>query len=327
MVRVPSIFGIALSLALGSSASEAEKPLVVFIAGEPSHGYGAHEFGPGSALLARALNEPASPVRARVYRDGWPADVDPLEGATAVVFYLDGGDGHAALPHLAALEARAAQGLGIVALHYAVELPSGRPSEAFRRWIGGSYESGFSTNPMWSAELRLDPKHPITRGVRPFRAYDEWYFNLRFSEDSGVTPIASAVPDDEARANPTWPPFADDRVMAASGRRETLVYARERPDGGRGAGFTGGHFHWNWGNADFRTLVLNTIVWTAGVEVPLEGVPSARLSYEELAEGQDERQPWLFFDAEETIERFRLRRAVTAPRSPTAPLRTPPRAP
>ena len=49
--------------------------------------------------------------------------------------------------------------------------------------------------------------------------------------------------------------------------------------------------------------------------------------YEELAEGQDERQPWFFFDAEETIGRFGLRRAATVPRSPSPPPRTPPPAP
>ncbi|MAE97372.1 MAG: hypothetical protein CL910_22205 [Deltaproteobacteria bacterium] len=327
MARILLASGLALTLLLGAGGARAEKPVVVFIAGGPSHRYGAHEFGPGSALLAEALNGPGSPVRARVHRGGWPRDVDPLADAAAVVLYLDGGTGHAALPHLALLESHAARGLGVVALHYAVELPAGPPSEAFRRWIGGTYESGFSTNPMWTAQLALDPAHPITRGVRPFRAYDEWYFNLRFAEDGVVTPIATAVPDDEARADPTWPPFANDAVLLASGRTETLVFARERPGGGRGVGFTGGHFHWNWGHDDFRTLVLNAIAWAAGAEVPAAGVPSLRPSYEELAEGQDERQPWFFFDEEETIERFGLRRRATEPPTPSPPPRRRPPAP
>ena len=42
----------------------------------------------------------------------------------------------------------------------------------------------------------------------------------------------------------------------------------ERPDGGRGFGFTGGHFHRNWGDPNFRKLVLNAILWTAGLDVP-----------------------------------------------------------
>ena len=48
----------------------------------------------------------------------------------------------------------------------------------------------------------------------------------------------------------------------------------ERPDGGRGFGFTGGHTHANWGNENQRKLVLNAILWTAHVPVPKNGVES-----------------------------------------------------
>jgi hypothetical protein len=276
---------------------------VAIVAGGPSHDYGAHEFRAGAALLADALNQPGSPVRAEVQ-----SEINPHAEVAAFVLYMDGGDDHPALPHLSALEERIGGGVGLVAMHYALELPTGLPSEALQRWVGGSYESGWSTNPTWGAEITLDKSHPISRGVAPFAAFDEWYFNLRFaSGGAAVQAIASAVPTDEARANPTWPPFAKDHILEASGRRETLVWAVERPDGGRGVGFTGGHFHWNWGNDDFRKLVLNAIVWAAGAEVPESGVLSETPGFDQLAEGQDERQPWLCFDREETIERFGLR--------------------
>ncbi|HKD37631.1 MAG TPA: hypothetical protein VKB78_12555, partial [Pirellulales bacterium] len=45
---------------------------------------------------------------------------------------------------------------------------------------------------------------------------------------------------------------------------------RRRP----GYGFTGGHFHHNWGNDDYRKLMLNAIVWCAKAEVPPDGVNS-----------------------------------------------------
>jgi hypothetical protein len=53
-----------------------------------------------------------------------------------------------------------------------------------------------------------------------------------------------------------------------------MLWLVERPDGGRGFGFTGGHFHDNWGNDDLRKLILNTLLWVAKVEVPPQGVPS-----------------------------------------------------
>ena len=42
-------------------------------------------------------------------------------------------------------------------------------------------------------------------------------------------------------------------------------------DGGRSFGFTGGHFHHNWANENFRRLVTNGILWTAKIEVPTGG--------------------------------------------------------
>ena len=63
---------------------------------------------------------------------------------------------------------------------------------------------------------------------------------------------------------------------------QTLAWAFERPDGGRGFGFTGGHMHKNWQNDNFRKLVLNAIVWAAKIDVPVGGVPSATPTDNEL---------------------------------------------
>jgi hypothetical protein len=68
-----------------------------------------------------------------------------------------------------------------------------------------------------------------------------------------------------------------------------VAWAVERPDGGRGFGFTGGHVHLNWGDADFRKLVLNALVWTAGAEVPADGVEHD-VAESELYENLDPKQ-------------------------------------
>jgi hypothetical protein len=62
----------------------------------------------------------------------------------------------------------------------------------------------------------------------------------------------------------------------------------ERKDGGRGFGFTGGHFHLNWGNADFRRVILNALVWVAKAEVPAGGVDS-RVAEEDLKANLDKK--------------------------------------
>jgi type 1 glutamine amidotransferase len=48
----------------------------------------------------------------------------------------------------------------------------------------------------------------------------------------------------------------------------------QRDDGGRGFGFTGGHFHSGWSNDEQRKLVLNAIAWTAKADVPATGIES-----------------------------------------------------
>ena len=67
-----------------------------------------------------------------------------------------------------------------------------------------------------------------------------------------------------------------------------MAWAVERPDGGRGFGFTGGHNHANWGNDDFRKLVLNALLWTAKAEVPAGGVQST-VTAEELKQNLDKK--------------------------------------
>ena len=108
---------------------------------------------------------------------------------------------------------------------------------------------------------------PVTidpRGVKPFVLRDEWYYNMRFPEDmKGVTPILTAIPPDNTRGTTA--------AKMHPGRPEHMAWAYDRPDGGRGFGFTGGHFHRNWGDENFRRVVVNAILWTAKVDVPESG--------------------------------------------------------
>jgi hypothetical protein len=75
------------------------------------------------------------------------------------------------------------------------------------------------------------------------------------------------------------------------GMPEHVMWAIERPGGGRGFGFTGGHWHHNWAHNDFRKVVLNALVWIAGLEVPPDGVPSRRPSLDELEANQGYPKP------------------------------------
>jgi type 1 glutamine amidotransferase len=237
---------------------------IVLVAGRPSHGPGEHEFFAGCTILMKLLQENpgVSPVMAR---DGWPKDSKTFENAKAVVFFMDGGGGHPIIQnhHLEEVQKLIEAGAGFVNIHYAVEYPK-QHGERILSWLGGYYETGYSTNPHWKAEIRSLPDHPITRGVEPFSIQDEWYYNIRFEPDmKGVTPILKATPPDNTRGT------AD--AKNHPGREEILAWAFDRGNGGRSFGFTGAHFHRNWSDPNFRRLVVNAILWSAKIDVSKEG--------------------------------------------------------
>jgi hypothetical protein len=72
---------------------------------------------------------------------------------------------------------------------------------------------------------------------------------------------------------------------------EHVAWAYERPEGGRGFGLTGGHYHWAWGEDGFRQIVLNGIAWVAGIDVPAAGVCPKAPSWSELLANQEVAPP------------------------------------
>lgn len=268
---------------------------VVFVAGRPSHGFGAHEHRAGCLLLSRLLEKHGPGVLTAVYDGGWPRDPTAFDNADAVVLYMDGGAGHPVLRHLEQMDAVMARGVGLACLHYAVEVPKEKAGERFLAWIGGYFETNWSVNPHWTARFDELPEHPVTRGVAPFTLRDEWYYHMRFrAEMRGVTPLLTAVPPDSTRERRFGPHSGNPHVRARKGMPEHVAWAAERADGGRGFGITGGHFHWNWGHDRFRTLVLNALVWIAHGEVPEDGVRTPTPTVDELLAEQDEPVPARF---------------------------------
>ena len=301
---VTAFASFAVASRADGATADGKKKLVI-IAGKPSHPPRMHEFRAGSLLLQQCLaNVPT--LAAEVHEMGWVKDEKTLDDADAIVIYADGGKKHPALQddHLARLQSLAAKGVGIGFMHFGVEVPAETGGPAFKRFVGGYYENMFSCNPIWEPKFETLPDHPITRGVRPFQAKDEWYFNMRFVDAFGhgdkpaanedgtkFWPILVAKPSDEVRKGPyVHPKGPYDHIVAASGRTEAMMWAIERPDGGRGFGFTGGHFHDNWGNDDFRKSVLNALVWLAKAEVPENGVEST-VTKEQLDQNLDPKPP------------------------------------
>ncbi len=272
------IVGAIATCAIYTPAMAADD--IVFLAGARSHGPGEHEFNAGCQILAKALNEQSGlGIKATVIQ-GWPKDESALDGIKALVIYADGtsvvSNGWGKVDELAK------KGVGIVFMHYAVHPSAEEGERYYRPWIGGAFETGFSVNPHWLAALTALPNHPVSRGLpAQIEAYDEFYYSIRFPKDrSKVLDLVSAVPtrDRVKHYINLW----NENGVAGLEHPQTLMWGIERADGGRGVGFTGGHYHRNWAVDAFRTLALNAIVWAAKIEVPKDGVKSKPLSEDEL---------------------------------------------
>ncbi len=278
-----------------ASGQPAATKKIVLIAGKKSHGPEGnriHDYAWSVRLLKVMLEH--SNVRAQIKVqtafDGWPVDPAVLDAADTIMVISDGRDGdkfeeapHLSSPdHIATIERQMARGCGLVTFHFSTFAPEQygpqmlRWNGAYFGWEKAGRRDWYSAITTTEADVTLPaPAHPIARGVRPFRMREEFYFNLRFAPgNSAVVPLL-AVPALQGRE-------PDGSVVA---------WARQREDGGRGFGTTCGHFWDNWKNADFRKVVLNGLVWSAGVEIPAGGVETRFFEQDEILAALEDEVP------------------------------------
>jgi len=251
---------------------------VVVIAGVPSNHPGQHEYFAGCALLCGLLKQNAG-VAPVLVGNGWPKNESILDGAKSIVYYADGGPKlpFAEPARLEKMKALMDKGCGFVMLHQTVDIPEAQAHDV-ESWLGGAWTKDIGCRGHWDMEFGSFPTHPVLRGVQPFAApMDGWLYNLHFAEQ-GVTPLVTGAVPDKSRST------AD--AKAHNGRAETIGWAYERPNGGRGFAFTGCDLHRSWLVESQRRLVVNGILWTAKVEVP-EGGAKVDFRPAELAKNLD----------------------------------------
>ena len=111
----------------------------------------------------------------------------------------------------------------------------------------------------------------------------------------GVTPILSAIAPLETIHSKDQPSDRggnpDVLKAVTAGEPQHLAWAYERPDGGRGFGFTGFHNYVNLADDNFRTTLLNGVAWVTKLDIPETGVLSKSLTKEELEALLDEAHP------------------------------------
>jgi type 1 glutamine amidotransferase len=186
----------------------------------------------------------------------WKEGPELLARADGVVLFLS--EGARWMEHdpkrKEALAKVAARGGGIVALHWAMGTKDAGPIENCVALLGGCHGGPDRKYKVLETDAHVvDAKHPIATGLRDFRVKDEFYYQLKFAKPEGsVKPILQVDID---------------------GKKETVAWAWERPDGGRSFGFSGLHFHDNWRLIEYRRLVAQGVLWSMKLPIPRDGLP------------------------------------------------------
>lgn len=248
---------------LEADAPDKSMTRIVLLAGSVSNKPGQHEYFAGCAMMMNWLRSVPG-VWPVLVADGWPKNEAVLDGAKCVVSYMDGGVKMAFLEpaRWERMKKLASSGTGLVALHQGVDCPEDRAAE-FQQWFGAAFTKDIGCRGHWDVKFETVPAHAITSGIKPFELiHDGWLYNLHFAP-AGVTPLLACTMPDKSRSS------AD--AKAHMGRAETVAWSFERPGGGRSFGFTGCDLHKNWDVEAQRKLVINGILWSAGLDVPKDG--------------------------------------------------------
>ena len=105
------------------------------------------------------------------------------------------------------------------------------------------------------------PEHPITRGVTPWKINDGWLNRFKFPAGmKGITPLVWS--GKEHLGSPE------------GGDKDVVAWTFDRASGGRSFNFSGLDAHSAWELDGMRKLVINGILWSAGVEIPEGGAKS-----------------------------------------------------
>jgi len=240
-------------------ADDRETTKILLIGKQPDHSFGTHMYLHTQAMLAKCL-ERTKGIQTEV-SDGWPQDAAVLQDVDTIVLYstpgaeylIDGsagGDFHQMMR----------RGTGLVTLHWAssvFEKNLDRLGDQWMSYLGGTWVSNYGLSTTRSPLKQLIPDHPICRGWQEYDLHDEFYLNPVIRDANPLLQVTTA------------------------GQDVVVGWVHERDSGGRACATTLGHFYRNFQIESFRRMVVNSILWTAHVDIPPDGAP-VNLSEEEL---------------------------------------------
>lgn len=244
----------------GAQTTEADEGRVkrVLLLGQSpdGHPWSTHEYMAGINIMAACLQKVPGLQTIVVNADEpWTDGPELLDGAdAAVVFLSEGGKWLGSDPkRLAAFQRLSERGGGLVCLHWGMGCKDAKYIADFVALFGGCHGGPDRKFKVVTAKLQpAAPVHPAVRGIGPIEIREEFYYRLKFPKDrKGIRPLLE---------------------VPIEGETETVAWVYNRPDGGRSAGFSGGHFHENWNRPEYRRLMTQSILWTLDLPIPEAGL-------------------------------------------------------
>lgn len=250
---------VALSIFDGAAAEETKKIVIVAGTTKEIDRVGHHDYLGGCQLLEVLLKQNPG-VKTALVTEGWPSDESVFEEAAAFVFYTDGAGKQAYLSspaRIAAIQKLVDAKVGLVSIHQAVEYPP-EFAKLSMDWTGGLYHKVLSGRGHWDSKHEKFPEHPVTRGVTPWEINDGWLNSFKFSKEmAGITPVV-------------WSGKTH-LGSSAGGAADIVAWTYDRNDGGRSFNFSGLDAHSAWERTGMRQLMVNGVLWSAGIKIPKSG--------------------------------------------------------
>jgi hypothetical protein len=275
----------AAALALGgliASSASAESRKILFLAGPKDHGApGRHEYERDLRTLAQSFDNASNldGVTTQVIVGKTPRDLALFKDVAAIViesssdradnevhplFPQDPATNHRSYDaettaYLKSLDELIRQNrIGIVLIHYASWAENPRAREYYLNWTGGLFVQVGSKNPVDDWQMKPLSRHPILRGIKPWKYRDEVFCRFLLPNDRRRTDLLLATPTaDKFNIGP-----------------QVAAFAYQRDDGGRGFVFGGLDFRDNLALDNYRRFLMNGIAWAANLEIPRAGIQS-----------------------------------------------------
>ncbi len=230
--------------------------LLLVGSGPDGHPAQTHEYMAGLKVLAKCLQDvPGLEITTVRAEEPWKEGPELIARVDGVVLFLS--EGARWMNHnpkrREALEKLAARGGGIVVLHWAMGTRDAKNIDACLQLVGGCHGGPDRKYKVLETDATIvDRKHPITTGIKDFQVRDEFYYQLKFvKEKKDIQPLLRVRID---------------------GKPETVAWCWERADRGRAFGFSGLHFHDNWGMQAYRRLIAQGVLWTLKMPILRDGL-------------------------------------------------------